>query len=159
MTVKHIWEKVLSPEEEIKFEFSLGKRYISFARNFWIVLGVPLLLLYGLGIIFIVAGFLWGWYLRRANNYALTNKRILVLKGWLSTHLTSVDYNKITDVKIKQPFFERTVFDTGSLIINTAGSDLPEIILNNIENPYQIKKKLDEIKEKKRGLVKTNNPL
>lgn len=150
MATKHIWDKVLSPGEEIKFEFSLGKRYISLAKNFWIILGVPLLLLYGLGVIFIVVGFLWGWYLRRANNYAFTNRRILVLKGWLSTHLTSVDYNKITDVKVKQPFFERVTFKTGRLIINTAGTDLPEIVLVNIENPYEIKKKLDEIREKSR---------
>ncbi|KPJ71317.1 hypothetical protein AMJ50_02365 [Parcubacteria bacterium DG_74_3] len=140
---KRIWQRILSPEEKIKFEFSLGKRYIAIARNFWIVLGIPLLFLYRIGIVFIITGFLWGWYLRRANNYAFTNKRVLVLKGWLSTNLISVDYSKITDVRIEEPFFERLFFKTGKLVINTAGTDLPEIQLINIENPYEVKKKLD----------------
>jgi uncharacterized membrane protein YdbT with pleckstrin-like domain len=147
MTTKDIWAKVLSPDEKIKYEFSLGKRLISLQRNGWILLGILFLPLYGFGVVFIITGFLWGWYLRRANNYALTDKRILVLRGWLSTHLTSVDYDKITDIRVKQPFSERVIFNTGSLIINTAGTASPEIILGNIENPYEVKKKIDSIKK------------
>lgn len=148
MVTKSVWNRVLAPNEEIKFEFSLGSRYLALARNSWIVLGIPLLLLYGLGIIFIIVGFGWGWYLRRAHNFAFTDKRILILKGWLSTHLISVDYNKITDVRVEEPLFERVFFKTGRLIINTAGTDVPEIKLINIESPYEIKKKLDTIREK-----------
>ena len=99
MSTSKIWDKILSPGEEIKFEFSLGNRYVNVAKYALIILGIPLLFLYGLGVIFIIGGFVWGWYLKRANNYAFTNKRVLVLKGWLSTHLTSVDYDKITIFK------------------------------------------------------------
>jgi len=145
---KNIWDKVLSPGEEIQFEFSLGSRYINLARGAWIGLGIPLLLLYGFGVIFIIFGLFWGWYLRRANNYAFTQKRVLVLKGWLSSDLTSVDYDKITDVRVEESFFDRTVFKTGCLNIDTAGTEFQGIVLCNIENPYGIKKKLDEIREK-----------
>jgi len=155
MSTKYLWDKILSPGEEIKFEFSLGKRYIILARIFWIILGIPLLFFYGLGVIFILFGFFlilfgffWGWYLRRANNYAFTNRRILVLKGWLSTNLTSVDFNQITDVRVEQSFFDKVIFKTGNLIINTAGTPFPEIVLTIIENPFQTKQKLDEIREK-----------
>ena len=143
-----IWNKILSPGEEIKFEFSLGKRYICLAKVFFSVLGIPLLFFYGLGIIFILFGTFWAWYLRRSNNYAFTNRRILILKGWLSTNLTSIDYDKITDVRVEQPFFDRVFLKTGILIINTAGTTAQEIILTLIENPYQVKQKLDEIREK-----------
>jgi len=148
MATKNVWDRVLAPSEKIQFEFSLGNRYIALARNSWIVLGIPFLFLYGLGIIFIIVGFLWGWYLRRAHHFAFTDKRILILKGWLSTHLTSVDYNKITDVRVLESLFERFFFKTGRLIINTAGTDVPEIQLTNIGSPYEVKKKLDTIREK-----------
>ena len=147
MSNNKIWDKILSSGEEIKFEFSLGDRYVNVAKYALIILGIPLLFLYGLGIIFIIGGFVWGWYLKRANNFAFTNKRVLVLKGWLSTNLTSVDYDKITDVKVEQSFFDRIVFKTGRLIIDTAGTGFQEIVLINIENPYEIKKKLDSTRE------------
>jgi len=145
MATNKIWDKILIPGEEIKFEFSLGKRYLNLVRNGCIFLGVPLLLLFGLGIFLILFGIFWSWYLRRANNYAFTNKRLLVLKGWLSTHLISIDYDKITDVRVQQPFGERVIFNTGTLIINTAGTAAPEVILTNIEDPYQVKQKLHSI--------------
>jgi uncharacterized membrane protein YdbT with pleckstrin-like domain len=143
-----IWNKIISPGEEVKFEFSLGKRYICLAKVFFCGLGIPLLFFYGLGVIPIFFGFFWAWYLGRSNNYAFTNRRILVLKGWLSTNLTSIDYDKITDVRVEQSFFDKAIFKTGNLIINTAGTPFPEIILTFIENPYEIKQKLDEIREK-----------
>ena len=155
MHTKKIWNKILSPGEEIKFEFSLGPRYISLAKNFFISLGVLSFFLFKITSIFfifsmalIIFGLFWGWYLKRANNFAFTQNRILILRGWLSTHLTSVDYDKITDVRVEQPFFDKVAFKTGRLIINTAGTHFPEIVLVNIENPYEIKKKLDEIREK-----------
>ena len=143
-----IWNKIISPGEEVKFEFSLGKRYISLAKVFLIGLGIPLLFFHGLGMILIFFGFFWALYLRRSNNYAFTNRRILVLRGWLSTNLTSIDYDKITDVRVEQSFFDKVIFKTGNLIINTAGTPFPEIILTFIENPYEIKQELDEIREK-----------
>ena len=163
---KQIWDKILSPGEEIKFEFGLGKKYMNYIKSVWIGAGI-LILFFGLilsgkpstilrifslililfGIIFIIIGFVWGWYLKRANNFAFTNKRILILRGWLSTQLTSIDYEKITDIKAEQEFFEKIAFNTGTLTIDTAGTNFPEVILTDIENPYEIKKKLDEIRD------------
>jgi len=167
MLTKKIWDKILSPGEEIKFEFSLGKKYLNYIRYGWIGFGV-LFLIFGLifsgspslfgkifssilifaGIILFLIGFFWTWYLKRSNNFAFTQKRILILRGWLSTQLISIDYDKITDIKVEQSFFEKLAFNTGSLIIDTAGTNLPEVILINIEDPYETKKKLDEIREK-----------
>lgn len=157
----NVWETIISPGEEIKLEFSLGKRYIDFIRYPWLSLGIlllvlsgilrhPLFLIFGLslGLIFIIFGLFSSWYLKRANNYALTNRRILILRGWLSTNLVSIDYDKITDIRVEQKFLDKLALQTGSLIIDTAGTGFEEVILNNIENPYEIKKKLDEIREK-----------
>ena len=146
MAYQYNWENLLTPGEEIKFEFSLGKRYIFLSSKFWVLLGIPFLFFYGIGIIFILTGLFWGWYLRRSNNFIFTNKRLVILRGWLSTRLNSIHYNRITDIKVRQPFFERMIFNTGTFKVSTAGTAVREVILLHIENPHQVKRKLLEIK-------------
>lgn len=146
MEYAKIWEKVLGPEEKVELEFSVGKRYRMFGLALWGVLSLFLLPLGGLGILtFMVALFYFGFYQRVANAYAFTNKRVLIHTGWLSTATTSVDYHKITDTHVREPFFERLITRTGGLAINTAGTSSKEIVLLHVESPYEIKKKLDAL--------------
>lgn len=149
MTDKNIWAKILSPNEEIKYEFSIGDRYLKIGLIAGCMLGVILLFLVSwFGIVFIlIIGFYYGWYLKKANKYAFTNKRVLIHRGWLSTKLISVDYGKITDIEVQEPFLDKWLYETGSLSINTAGTTLKEVVLKYIENPYEIKKKLDELRD------------
>lgn len=149
MIDKNIWAKILSPNEEIKYEFSIGDRYLKIGLIAGCVWGVILLFLISwLGIIVILTcGFYYGWYLKEANKYAFTDKRVLIHRGWLSTNLISVDYNKITDIEVQEPFLDRVFYKTGSLLINTAGTTFKEIVLKHIKNPYEIKKKLDELRD------------
>lgn len=149
MADENIWTKVLSPNEEIKYEFSIGNGYLRFGLVAGCVLGVILLFLVSwLGIILILTfGFYYGWYLKEANKYAFTNKRVLIHKGWLDTKLISIDYDKITDIEVEEPFLDRVFFKTGSLSVNTAGTTLKEVALSHIESPYEIKKKLDELRK------------
>lgn len=149
MDNKKIWDKTLSDNEKVEFEFSIGKRYIKMCLIIWGIISFPLLFSFGLGIIvFLFALFYYVYYLRVSNVYAFSNKRVLIHRGWLSTHTTSIDYQKITDVHIREPFFDRVISHTGSIAINTAGSGNLEVILRNIENPYEVKKQLDRLKDK-----------
>lgn len=150
-----IWEKTLGEGEKVEYEFSIGGRYRVFMILFWLVLSLPLLLvlsfleffIFGLGIItFFTALFYYGFYVKKANAYAFTNKRMLIHKGWLSTSLISIDYQKITDTFVSEPFFDKLFTHTGSLTVNTAGTSGPEVVLKHIETPYEVKKKLDQIK-------------
>lgn len=149
MEYKKIWNKVLNPNEEIKYEFSLGKKYRYLGLFGFGILGILIAIgFWPIGIIIILIALCYfGWYLKAANAYALSNRRVLIHKGWLSTSLISIDYEKITDVKVEEPFFDRTICKTGHLAINTAGTGLHEVILKHIENPYEIKKRLDGLKE------------
>jgi hypothetical protein len=52
----------------------------------------------------------------------------------------------MTDITVREPFLDRLITKTGHLIINTAGTGFQEVILIHIERPYEIKKKLDEIR-------------
>ena len=147
MRYRKIWEKVLRPEEKVIKEFSLAKKYIIFIQiiiAFFVL--IYFFIFWPISILFLLGIPLAGWYLRKSNVYCLTEKRILVHRGWLSTQLISVNYKKITDIVIQEPFLEKVLFQSGHISINTAGSDLPEIILKHIEKPHQIRKKIDKIK-------------
>lgn len=150
MDESNIWKRVLSSNEVIKREFSIGKNYIIINLIFWLIFGGILLRgEIGVFVIFLTL-FYYLFYLKQANHYAFTNKRVLIIKGWLSTKLTSIDYDKITDITVLEPFLDRLIYKTGSLAINTAGTALHEVVLKHIEDPYKIKQELDEIRDKRR---------
>ncbi len=162
-----VWKKILTPEERVEFEFTLSKKYLSFIQTSQFAVAFSCFLIglfffkifhfvfHLLGTIFFILGFaffLWGliypWYLKKSNRFAFTNKRFLILKGWFSTSLTSVDWEKITDVEVQQKFWEKILFNTGTLTVNTAGTSAPEIVISWVDDPYRLKAKLDEIKDK-----------
>jgi uncharacterized membrane protein YdbT with pleckstrin-like domain len=146
---KEIWDKVLSTGEELKYEFSVGENYIKTYIIVWGVISVLLLFLAGLGILtFIIAYVYYKIYLPKAHIYGFSNKRVLIHRGWLSTSMTSVDYNKITDVYVTETFLDKQLTHTGHIAINTAGSNGKEIVLHHVASPYEIKKKLDELRDK-----------
>jgi len=99
-------------------------------------------------LILIFAFFYYGFYSKAANAYAFTNNRVLIHKGWLSTNVTSIDYSKITDTSVQEPFLDRIILHSGHMFINIAGTNYHEVILKNVEKPYEIKKKLDILKDK-----------
>lgn len=155
-----VWEKVLSPSETIKYEFSIGTRYCIIGFIFWLIssfliaglmLSVDNQLINTLGPItaialIIFAIFFYGFYLRIANMYAFTDKRVVIHRGWLSTHTVSIDYERITDTIVRERFIENLIMGTGDILINTAGTGEYEVSLTSIAHPYEVKKKLDEIR-------------
>ena len=150
MNYEKIWKKTLGTTEPVKYEFTIGQRYRTFGLVGWCIVGGLFLLTIvgaGLGILIIaLAAFYFGFYLKTANAYAFTDHRVLVHRGWLSTKLISTDYSKITDVTVHEPFFSRVFFHTGSIEIDTAGTNRQDVILKHIEHPYEVKKKLDELR-------------
>lgn len=149
MQYAHIWDKTLSKDERVEYEFSVGARYITFSLIMWGIISLPFVLAIVGVFVFLIALFYFGFYVKKANTYAFTNKRVLIHRGWLSTHMISVDYSKITDVHVSEGFFQRLLTHTGTLAIVTAGSTSDQIVLKNIESPYELKKKLDHLKDGK----------
>lgn len=154
MHYANVWNKILNTNEEVKFEFSVGNKY----RKFGLVLGLILSgiiflsgliaqsgLLTSIGLIFIALSFFVFWYKKVSNAYAFTDKRILIHYGWLSTEAQSVDYNKITEITISEPFLSRIITKSGNMSIHTGNITVP-LILKNVEAPYEIKKKLDSLR-------------
>lgn len=151
MEYQNIWTKILGDDENVEYEFSLGKRYRMFYLILFVIVG--LLLYPGLptfGVIFMLCAFFYfGFYLKAANAYAFTNKRVLVHTGWLSTQAISIEYEKITDVTVQEPLIERLIAQTGNLSINTAGTASKEVVLKHIATPYEVRKKLERIRTNK----------
>lgn len=148
MEYEQVWKKVLRNDEEVKFEFSVGKKYRMFYLILLSVLASPFLIgtpVFGIILIGIVL-FYFGFYLKTANAYAITNKRVLIHRGWLSTSAISIEFDKITDVSITEPFIERLVTKSGNIAINTAGSGTKEVILKHVQTPYEVRKQLDSIR-------------
>lgn len=148
MQYENIWKKVLREDEKVDYEFSIGKRYRMLGLIPSVFVGLIMLL--GsptMGVIIIGLGvFYFGFYLKVANAYALTDRRVLVHKGWLSTNTISVEYKNITDATVDEPFLERIIAKTGNLSINTAGSGTKEVVLKHITTPYEVRKKLDKVR-------------
>ncbi len=149
MQYQKIWDKTLSSDEKVEYEFSIGERYLNFILIMIGIISLPLLAAAGFGIVtFLIALFYCKFYAKTSNAYAFTNKRIIIHTGWLSTKMVSVDYTKITDMHVEEPIVDRIFTHTGNLSINTAGSGNIEIVLRHIEKPYEVKKKLDVIMAK-----------
>lgn len=148
MEYEQIWKKVLRNDEEVKFEFSVGKKYRTFYLILLSVFATPFLISApAFGIILLATIFFYfGFYLKTANAYAFTNKRVLIHKGWLSTNAVSIEYDKITDVSINEPFIERLVTKSGNIAINTAGTSAKEVVLKHVQTPYEVRKQLDAIR-------------
>jgi len=152
MQYEEIWKKILNPTEVVKYEFSVGDQY----RKFGLILGlifVGLLFLLGTvssffvfcAIILALIVIIRYQYLKIANAYAFTDRRILIHHGWLSTTATSVDYNKITEISITEPFLSRIFTESGDMSIHTSNIT-DALILNDIATPYEVKKKLDTLR-------------
>lgn len=135
------WDRTLNPDEKVLYETSIGFRYIVVCLFITLVIfgflifPIPILLFYYL------------YYLRVANAYCFTNKRVLIHKGWLSRKLISIEYPRITDVHVIESFIDRFLFGSGNIIINTAGTRLYEARIENVDNPNDVKKVLDSIIE------------
>lgn len=145
MHYEKIWQKTLNDSEKVEYEFSTGPKFRKFILIYLIVIGV-LFLVAGLptfGVLLALIGVFNYWRLG-LNAYAFTSKRVLVHTGWLSTNSTSINYDKIVEVSVQESFLARQMGKVGNLIIKTGGFG-HDIILRNIETPYEVKKTLDRL--------------
>ncbi len=151
MKYEHIWRKTLNESEKVEYEFSVAKGYKNLVLYNAIAWGVlwclvaiasPFFLI--IGILSFIIGAIAYWYLG-LNAYAFTSKRVLIHTGWLSTSATSINYDKIMEISVSEPFIQRLMTKSGNLVIKTAGYVGHDIVLKSIEAPYEIKKTLDRL--------------
>lgn len=86
--------------------------------------------------------------IRQSYTYALTNRRFIIIRGIFSRKIVTAPLTAITHVTIEQSFLQRFIFNTGHLVIITAGFDQREIVIENIGNPVEFKILIEELTEK-----------
>ncbi len=86
--------------------------------------------------------------MRQAYTYALTNKRFLIIRGIFSRKIVTAPLDRITHITVEQSIFQRFLFNSGHLVIITAGFDQREIVIENIGNPVAFKILIEELTEK-----------
>lgn len=163
--------KLLGQGEKIMLVTSIGQRY------FWIMLiflfFIPLIFTYIPFLVFLgffeIPGAPWFQFLgipgillliyttpkyshlirmRQSYTYALTNRRFLIIRGIFSRKIVTAPLTAITHVTIEQSVLQRFLFNTGHLVIITAGFDQREIVIENIGNPVEFKILVEELTRK-----------
>lgn len=161
----------MSTGEKLIFVTSIGNRY--FWVNLFLLLFIPLVLTYYalfafFGIFEItgapwlkfvgIAGFILLLYdtpkyshlirMRQSYTYALTSKRFLIIRGIFSRKIVTAPLTAITHVTVEQSFFQRFLYNSGHLVIITAGFDQREIVIEHIGNPLTFKIMIEELTDK-----------
>ena len=163
--------KYISSGEKLFFVTSIGKQY--FWVNLFILLFIPLVLTYYAIFAFFgffevtsapwlkfvgIAGFLLLLYdtpkyshlirMRQSYTYALTSRRFLIIRGIFSRKIVSAPLPAIMHVTVEQNIFQRFLFNSGHLVIITAGFDQREIVIENVGDPLKFKIMIEELTEK-----------
>ena len=86
--------------------------------------------------------------MRQSYTYVLTSRRFLIIRGIFSRKIVTAPLTAITHVTIEQSVMQRFLFNTGHLVIITAGFDRREIVIEHIGNPVEFKILVEELTRK-----------
>lgn len=81
---------------------------------------------------------------RQANIYVLTTTRILIITGLFSRKIVTAPLDRITHITVDQSFIQRLLYNTGHLLIITAGFDQREIVVEHVAHPIKFKILVEE---------------
>jgi len=80
--------------------------------------------------------------------YILTNRRFLIIQGLFSRKLITSPLDRITHVTVEQSLTERFFYNSGQVVIITAGYDPREIVIEHIAYPVKFKNLMEELSTK-----------
>jgi hypothetical protein len=118
--------------------------------------GSPFMLLAGIGVVIllIAMGVIYVNYVD--NVFILSTRRIIEIERTLVFFVearTETEYKNIRDTKVKVSNVIQRLLDIGDLYIETPGS-MPDIVFSNIDHPFVVQDKLNEIKAFKEKVEK-----
>lgn len=152
---------LLQKGEKISDQITFSQRYVNATQIIVYILCFCAFYAFVEALVFcLIAVFVYcNFYLKAANQYYITNKRIIRREGLISVDYSSISYQKITDFKLKQNLFERFVTRSGSIYFSSAGSSGFEVKFQNIDKPFKTLKLINELiaesKRKKRPAPKS----
>ena len=83
-------------------------------------------------------------------HYLLTEKKLLIQKGFLNKQEDEVRLYRIMDVTLRRSFGER-IFNIGTIHCCSADKSTPEFDIKHIKNPKKVKDMLSDLIEEARN--------
>ncbi len=158
---KKQYSHLLSDDEEMVFFGTVSKHHLlqnasfHFIFSFFIAIAVFYLIniIFGFSLNYFIFGFitalLYGLFkyhmTKEGNRYILTNRRVVIKKGYFKVDLLSTNYSKITHIEVDQGVLDRLLYHHGKVIVNTSGVDAQALTIKNIENPIEFKNILERL--------------
>src|SRR3989344_1875725 len=141
------WQRFLLPGERAIHTFGISGGYIFV---FWVLPFLLMLVLAGaiglsnavLCFFFLIPAFSFlvpVFYELLFVHYAITDQRVMEREGVLHKRFVTVDLPSITDVLIREPFFERFITHTGTISVNTAGGPGIELRFRHVRRPFDVR--------------------
>ena len=148
-------EKSLAPGEEIKYSASVSLwRYWArfFIGGFLIVSGIsaftaarnagaPVRVLSLSVLVLGLIVFCWPFLVRKSTELVVTNKRLIVKRGLVSTHSIEIRFEKIETVRVNQGLIGK-VFKYGDILVTGTGSTFDPIPA--ISHPVEFRTALNQ---------------
>jgi len=133
----------------VKLRPSIFQYTPSFLMAFFVFIGAYFglrfqVLLVGFFFVLLVV-WVWASIHRLFHVYEIEGDRIVCRVGILDRVSTSIEFDKIQNVRTEQNIFQ-TVFNIGNVLIDTSGGDGYEAVLLGVDNPLEVAQRIHEKK-------------
>ena len=127
-------ERTLPDNETIEMEISFHWTHTLVAWLYLLVLGWLII-----GVFLFISMYLEKWTTERA----LTNRRLILKRGFIRRKTEEISFNRVEEVNLSQSILQRIL---GSGDIKVTGTGAGEIMLKNIDDPLEVQKKVNELR-------------
>ena len=127
-------ESTLPDNETIEMEISFHWTHTLVAWLYLLVLGWLII-----GVFLFISMYLEKWTTERA----LTNRRLILKRGFIRRKTEEISFNRVEEVNLSQSILQRIL---GSGDIKVTGTGAGEIALKNIDDPLDVQKKINELR-------------
>jgi uncharacterized membrane protein YdbT with pleckstrin-like domain len=75
-----------------------------------------------IGLTLLIPAGTWLYYRFMRFEWILTDRRLVMVGGWLTRQAQSVSLDKVNEIQYRRTFFERVLFSTGTIAVETAAT-------------------------------------
>lgn len=95
----------------------------------------------------------WRWLFVRSTHFELTTERLRVTEGVLNQKIDEIELYRVKDIAMERPLWMRMT-GLASVLLDTSDRSMPKLTLpaisNGVELREQLRKQVEEIRDKKR---------
>ena len=127
-------KSTLPDNETIEMEISFHWTHTLVAWLYLLFLGWLII-----GVFLFISMYLEKWTTERA----LTNRRLILKRGFIRRKTEEISFNRVEEINLSQSILQRIL---GSGDIKVTGTGAGEIALKNIDDPLDVQKKINELR-------------